>query len=108
LYQSDTAPYDLGEYPAALDEYKQAFRLRPDPAFLFNIGQCYRKMNQPEEAALAYRSYLREAPEARNRAEVERAIEEMDRAAAAQRANKPPVGTEPPQAERPPPSAPPL
>lgn len=96
-YESATRHYNLAEYDAALRDFKEAYRLKPDPAFLFNIAQCYRQLGDPTNAATFYRNYRREAPDAPNRKEVERLIEEMDRAAAAERARQPPVGVEPPR-----------
>jgi len=50
----------------------------PDPAYLFNIAQCHRKMGHDKEAADFYKSYLRAAPNAPNRPDVEKRIEEME------------------------------
>src|SRR6185369_2327988 len=74
-YRSGLAHYDLGEYQAALEEFKDAYRAVQDPPFLFNIAQCHRKLGQSAEALTFYRSYLRRAPDAPNRAEVERSEE---------------------------------
>jgi hypothetical protein len=50
----------------------------PDPAFLFNIGQCHRKMGHDKEAVSFYKSYLRNAPNAPNRADVQKRINELE------------------------------
>ena len=52
--------------------------------FLYNIAQCYRILNKNEEALSFYRSYLRRAPEAPNRAEVETKITALQEAIATQ------------------------
>ena len=78
LYKSGTQHYNLAEFDQALADFKEAYRLRSDPVFLFNIAQCYRRTNQPVEAATFYRSFLREAPNAANRADVEKVLLEMD------------------------------
>jgi len=75
--------YDLAEYEAALREFKEAYRAVEDPAFLFNIAQCHRKLGHAQDAITFYRNYLRRAPHAANRAEVERRIAELERAPAA-------------------------
>jgi tetratricopeptide (TPR) repeat protein len=74
--------YDLAEYEAALREFKEAYRAVEDPAFLFNIAQCHRKLGHAPDAITFYRNYLRRAPRAANRAEVERHIAELERAPA--------------------------
>jgi tetratricopeptide (TPR) repeat protein len=83
LYDSGMKHYNLAELDAALRDFKEAYRLKPDPAFLFNIAQCHRRLDDPATAATFYRSYLRESPEATNRAEVNQLLAEMDAAVAA-------------------------
>src|SRR5207253_10403699 len=70
--------YDLGEFKEAADEYIIVYRLRPIPALLFNIAQAYRQGGLYDKARQFYRSYLRESPEAKNRATIEQSIREMD------------------------------
>jgi len=84
LYLSATRHFDLAEYPAALDDFKQAFRYKDDAVFLYNIAQCYRIMNKNEDALAFYRSYLRRQPDAPNRAEVEAKISALQEAIAMQ------------------------
>lgn len=95
LYESGTTHYNLREYQDALSDFKSAYRMRPDPVFLFNIAQCYRQLGDPEQAASYYRAFRRELPDAANRADVDRLIAEMDKAIAAHRANIPPSGPAP-------------
>jgi tetratricopeptide (TPR) repeat protein len=97
LYTEGMTHYNLGEYQPALESFQAAYRQRPDPAFLFNIAQCYRGMARYEDAAKFYRTYLRENSDAPNREAVQRLVAEMERAAAEARAKQPPTGTEPPR-----------
>ena len=39
-YDAGSTEYNLGNFDKALDEFKRAYRLVHDPAFLFNIAQC--------------------------------------------------------------------
>jgi tetratricopeptide (TPR) repeat protein len=50
--------YDQGEFDRALKAFSEAYRLKPLPAFLFNIAQCHRQMKNPSRAAFFYRRYL--------------------------------------------------
>jgi tetratricopeptide (TPR) repeat protein len=71
--------YDVGDYKEAIDHFKAAYKQTPEAIFLFNIGQCYRHLNDPEHAQFFYRSYLRKAPaDAPNRADAERWLKELD------------------------------
>lgn len=67
IFSKATRHYDLGEYEQALRMYKQAYRVKALPAFLFNIAQCHRKLDQPEEAIKLYQSYLTQVPDSKNR-----------------------------------------
>lgn len=78
-YGRGTSYYNLGRYSEALAEYEAAYLSVQDPPFLFNIAQCQRKMGKDEEALAAYRSYLRVAPNAPNRPEVQKRIAELEK-----------------------------
>jgi hypothetical protein len=76
--QQGTAHYNLDQWPQALAEYEAAYLAFPDPALLFNIAQCHRRLGHREPALDYYKKYLRAAPAAANRPEVEKRIEELD------------------------------
>jgi tetratricopeptide (TPR) repeat protein len=79
-YGQGSRYYDLAEYEDALREFKEAYRVVDDPAFLFNIAQCHRKLGHAQDAITFYKNYLRRAPRAANRSEVERLVAELERA----------------------------
>jgi tetratricopeptide (TPR) repeat protein len=74
--QGDRA-FAAGDFAAALETYTAAYQAAPLPGFLFNIGQCHRRLEHWQEAKGAYQRYLAEVPRAFNRADVERLIEEV-------------------------------
>ena len=78
-FQNGLVHYDLGEFGEALSQFKDAYRMVQDPAFLFNIAQCHRRLGQNVEALDFYRNFLRRSPNAANRGEVERRIQEIER-----------------------------
>jgi tetratricopeptide (TPR) repeat protein len=71
--------YALGEFEDAAREYADAYRLREEPAILFNIGQAYRQMRKWQQAWFHYNQYLSKDPEAPNRVETESLLEQMRR-----------------------------
>lgn len=83
-----TLHYKLGEYEDALKKYKEAFRTFQEPSLLFNIGQCHRQLGHKPEAEQAYKSYLRDLPQAENRPEVERLIQGIQAAIEQERQDK--------------------
>jgi hypothetical protein len=66
---------DQGIFAAALDEFKEAYRLDPRPKYLFNMGRCYDLMNRPVDAVEYYTRYLEtDEPSLAKRAEVRELI----------------------------------
>lgn len=97
-YDQGTVHFNLDEWPQAIQEFKAAYRLFPDAIFLYNIAQCHRKIGDAAEALSFYKKYLRERPDAPNRSEVEKRIDELEAARAAQSQSReaPPAGLAPP------------
>lgn len=98
LYEEGLTNYNLGHYEQALNSFEMGYRMKQDPAFLFNIGQCQRQLKQYENAERSYRAYLREVeglPQS-TRDQVQKLIAEMQKAIDDERAKMPPPGTQPP------------
>ncbi len=56
LFEEGLKHYNVGEYKEALQSFKDGYFAKPDPIFLFNMGQCYRQLGEPDAAARQYRS----------------------------------------------------
>jgi tetratricopeptide (TPR) repeat protein len=102
-YHAGSQHYDLGEFKEALESFKEAYRTREDPIFLFNIAQCYRQLGDKQQAIRSYRSFLNKMPDARNRQQVREMIAKLENQVAQEQSSKngPPQGTLIPNAERP-------
>src|SRR5450432_280953 len=130
-YQKGTSYYDLGKYPEAIKEFEAAYQIKNDPALLYNLAQSNRLAGNSEQALHFYRTYLRYVPQAKNRAEIEDRIKQLDQLVAQKNANQttppsmvpptgdnaaPPIQTTPPPPPvetppvqmQPPPGAPPV
>src|SRR5262249_18513863 len=81
--ESARTHYDAHEYAEAIADYQRASAAMPDPLYLFDIAQAYRKLGDCTNASAYYRNYLREAPTADNRDKVERFLADMDTCVAA-------------------------
>jgi tetratricopeptide (TPR) repeat protein len=57
-YKTGSAKYAAGDYEIALAEFEAGYASHPSPAFLVNIGQCLRKLDRLDEAAMAFRRFL--------------------------------------------------
>jgi tetratricopeptide (TPR) repeat protein len=88
-FTEGTRRYNLGEYEAALEQFKTAYLHFEDPAFLFNIAQCQRALGHKQEALVLYRSFLRQAtvPEGL-RKNVNDIIDQLESAVAAEKAEE--------------------
>jgi len=78
-YKLGLDAYKNGKYPEAIKELKKAYLLKRLPALLLNIGATYRKMGDVDNAVYYYKKYLAEAPDARDRGEVEKTLAELDK-----------------------------
>lgn len=101
LFSSGKAHYNLGEFREALEDFKAAYRITPDPVFLFNIAQTQRELGDHEAALRSFRLYQREVRSPRDRADAERLAVEEERAIAARRAAAAAAAVAPPPAPAP-------
>ena len=76
--------FDLGEFNEALGDFKDGYRAKEDPVFLYNIAQCYRALSENRDAVRYYRLYLSRASNAPNRPEIEQRIATLQAATAAE------------------------
>jgi tetratricopeptide (TPR) repeat protein len=80
LFERAEVHFNVGEFEKALDLYSRAYKTKQLPAFLFNIAQCHRYLEQWERALFFYNRYLSLRPNSPHRAMVERFIEQCKRA----------------------------
>ncbi len=70
--------YNLNRFKDALAEYEAAYLAVPDSALLYNIAQCHNKLGNRKEALGFYKTYLRNAPDAPNRTQVNKRIADLE------------------------------
>lgn len=69
--------YGAGDFSGALREFQVAQKLRPAPAFDFNIARCLERLQRWADAADAYERYLQAEPSATDRESVVALIAKM-------------------------------
>ena len=70
--------FEIDEYRKAIEEFKAAHVERADPAFLYNIAECYRHLGEMRDALVYYRRFLSLAPPGdRTRITVEKRIADL-------------------------------
>lgn len=78
-FQAGRMAFSNGRFDDALQAFRKAHSLSERPELLFNIGSAADRLGRDEEALEAFEAYLRERPDAPNRAEVEGRIRELRR-----------------------------
>jgi tetratricopeptide (TPR) repeat protein len=122
-YRKGEQLFDVGRWDEAAAEFEQAYALKSDPIFIYNMAQAYRRKGEAKRALELYKNFLIKAPNTPKRAEVEERIaalqeqvEQANRAAksaapapakAAEAAPAPPPLPPPAAAPAPPPLPPP-
>jgi tetratricopeptide (TPR) repeat protein len=81
-----TVEYNIGHFDQALELDSKAYESLAAAALLFDIGQCHRMLGHQERAVFFFQGYLREKPDAPNRALVEQLLQDLQRQLDAQRA----------------------
>lgn len=75
--------FKQGKYAEAATELEKAYSLSPHPALLRYLGQTYYKANKPKKALEQFERYLKQAPQAPDRAQTESKIAELKQILAA-------------------------
>lgn len=99
LFENGERLYHEGSYEAAILAFKEGYDLTQEPAFLYNIGNCYERIGNFSEARSNLDRYRAFAPEG-EREVLSRRISALDERIRKQRedeaAAKPPEGDPPP------------
>ena len=82
-YEKGTSAYALGDFAEAAKQYEAAFRLKLDPALLYNAAQAHRRANNRTRAIELYENLLRVFPNAPNRDVARQHLDELKRGAPA-------------------------
>jgi len=77
LFRQGVAHFQRGEYDLAASAFEAGYRLEPKALFLYNAAQAYRKGRHAQRSLELYEAYLEAAPDAPERAEVERHLDAL-------------------------------
>lgn len=98
-FKQGVALYKQGRWGEAVEEFETAYRLKPHGVVRFNVAQCYEKLGQVAQALKSYHLYLREVPEAEDKAAVLSSIASLEKSLADRGLQQLLVFSEPPGAE---------
>ena len=88
-YQAGVSAFGEKDFKGALKLFDHAFKLDPSPVLLYNIARCHEEMGTLEPAIRNFELYLARAPDAPDRAAVERRIRVMEAKSEREAARKP-------------------
>lgn len=100
-YERGRALVKLGDHRGAIREFEQAYQANPKPNLLYNIAQQHRILSEAgalEEMRLSvdfFERYLREKPNAEDRAQVEGHIDDLKKRIASAQAAQQDTGVQP-------------
>jgi tetratricopeptide (TPR) repeat protein len=78
LFVQSEDHYRQGDFAGAIELLLEARELHPEPVLLYNLARAYEGLGRFEEALGAYRDYLDEDPETRDRGAIERRIASLE------------------------------
>jgi tetratricopeptide (TPR) repeat protein len=70
--------YEQGRFREAAAEFEAAYRLRPHGAIHYNVARCRERLGEWPGALRSYEDYLREVPDAKDRAAVRAAMRKLE------------------------------
>jgi tetratricopeptide (TPR) repeat protein len=76
-YDRGRALFQTGQWGEALAAFREAYAAQPHPTVLQSIAECQDRLGEPRAAVATFEQYLRESPDARDRASVEARIAEI-------------------------------
>ena len=78
-FKAGTDAYRRADYTTAIHEFDAAYQAKPAGVLRYNIAQCYEKLGDIPSALRNYHLYLRETPNAEDKATVEAAIGNLEK-----------------------------
>jgi hypothetical protein len=80
LFEAGVTHYEAGRYIDALQQFQEAYRIKPHPLVRVNIANCYDKLDRPVEAIENFEAFLAvPAGDAAQRDEVRAALKELQK-----------------------------
>ncbi len=77
-FRKGVALYEGRRWREAMAEFEAAYRLKPHGTIHFNVAQCRERLDDGPGALRSYEDYLREVPEASDRAAVRGAVRRIE------------------------------
>jgi hypothetical protein len=80
LFETGVSNYEAGRYIDALQQFQEAYRIKPHPLVRVNIANCYDKLDRPVEAIENFEAFLAvPAGDPAQRDEVRAALKELQK-----------------------------
>src|SRR5688572_21213171 len=73
-YGRGRAAFQAGSYREPLSAFQEAYDTKPHPTVLVSVAECQERLGQLPQAVETMEQYLRDSPQARDRAQIEERI----------------------------------
>jgi len=77
-FRRGTELYGAGQFREAAAEFEEAYRLKPHGAVHYNVARCRERLGEWPGALRSYSDYLREVPDAKDRAAVRASMRKLE------------------------------
>ncbi|MDB4971482.1 MAG: tetratricopeptide repeat protein [Myxococcales bacterium] len=77
-FSSAQEAFGAKHYRTAAAEFEAAYGITKDPVLLYNVAESYEKAGDGRKAASNYKAYLRDQPQAADKAEVQRRVKNIE------------------------------
>jgi tetratricopeptide (TPR) repeat protein len=78
-FMAGSAYYEQANYSDAVKEFTEAYRLSQRPDLLYNIALAYERLEKWDDAIDALQKYLRDKPDAQDRAIIQTRIDNLEK-----------------------------
>jgi tetratricopeptide (TPR) repeat protein len=85
LFEEGAQAFKEGDLELAIEKFRAAYELEPNPILLYNMARAHEGLDEPEAAVRLYRRYLEDDPETSDRGAVQARIEALDKEIARRR-----------------------
>jgi tetratricopeptide (TPR) repeat protein len=79
LFEQSADLYRQGKFGEAAELLEKAYAMHPEPVLLYNLGRAYDGMGENEKAVDAYKHYLEQVPDAKDKGALTRRIETLEK-----------------------------
>jgi len=79
LFEQSAGLYREGKFAEAADLLERAYGMHKEPVLLYNLARAYDGLGENQKAVDAYKRYLEQVPDAKDRGAIERRVDTLEK-----------------------------